>query len=342
MINAESLEPKLTVLADQAHPDGITAFVQEQTAGWGISEKKSRTPDSNFADQLVFSNPFPKHERLVLARSDDGTTAPGLHDAGKYEYRITPEMVAIKSNIVDAFNSAQAHGKTSIVNLDRAYRQSLPLEGSRYLQLSVPPMSDFSWRHYELARLTNDPRSNLEHRNYEKVLMETLQAHQGPISQEYLTKAALMVSTDRNGSCDKELALLLLNNFTKNLSAVVRRESKWGYEVSEERGKSFPSDTYSNEQVDAVWSRLQGLGDSNNSDFQRAGQLYHLYGGMFAESIGLGVGVYVERVMRTGDGAPHDPVENGAGVLGKSITQEIKMPKLTPTPNPQPGPPSIW
>lgn len=318
--------------------EGLVDFLQQQQD----TVKPKSTTRSDKITELTFPDPFNKKtEGFLIARSDNSGISPGLHDAGKYEYKITPDMIDISNNIVDAFYTAQMGGKKSLVNNETAFKSCLPVEGHRYLQLSRPPMSDFSWQHYELARLTNDPRLNPEHRNYEKLLMETLEAHHGPISQEYLTKAALLVSTDGSGHCDKELAVLLLNNFSKNVAAVVRRDSQWGYHVSEHKGNSFPSNTYSDDQVDGVWNRLQGLGNQSASAYDRAGRFYHLYGAMFAQSISdlLGSGVYVERVMRASDGSPHDPEENGAGVIGRHIGKQL----ITgPTPTPQPGPPSIW
>jgi hypothetical protein len=176
---------------------------------------------------------------------------------------------------------------------------------------SEPPMFDRN----TFALLTR------QEPNLERMLMERLSSQAGPITQKMLTEAALEVCTRPDHLTDKKMALVLLHNFTKNLTAMTRNPSL----LDQQSASEYPGNTYGQLQAKSIVDRLEQLSQSK-SPSDRMGQIYHFYGAALATyAFDKGSWVGVQRYWRLVSSTdPHNSAKNGADMLGYQLGKRLQ------------------
>jgi hypothetical protein len=218
---------------------------------------------------------------------------------------ITPVMVRTGEQLLGAFDSRMG-------TFASAVRSGIISEGMYLTKpTSEPPMFDSN----RFASLTR------QEPNLERMLMERLSRQPGPITQKMLTEAALEVCTRPDQLTDKKMALLLLHNFTKNLTAMTRNPSL----LAQQSASHYPGDTYGQLQAKSIVDRLEQLSQSK-SQSDRMGQIYHLYGAALATyAFDKGSWVGAQRYWRLVSSTdPHNSAKNGADMLGYQLGRRLQ------------------
>ncbi len=218
---------------------------------------------------------------------------------------ITADMVRIGNSVSIAFDRRIATKDTQVPS-------GIVTEGL-YLTRSTsePPMFDQSI----FASMTRrEP-------NLESLLMQRLSNQPGPITQQKLSEVALELCTGADQLTDKKMALVLLHNFTKNLTAAIRNPNT----LSQQDTNKYPADTYRNELIKPIADRLEHLGKSRNQS-DALGQIYHFYGATlatftFERGAWVGLQKYWRLVSSTD---PRNVVKNGADRLGYQLGRQLQ------------------
>lgn len=218
---------------------------------------------------------------------------------------ITPGMVRIGDRLLGAFDSRM--GTAASVVPSGIISEGIYLTKAT----SEPPMFDRN----KFASLTR------QEPNLERMLMERLSSQPGPITQKILTEAALEVCTGPDQLTDKKMALLLLHNFTKNLTAMTRNPSQ----LDQQSAGEYPGNTYGQLRAKSIVDRLEELSQSKSLS-DRMGQIYHFYGAALATyAFDRGSWVGVQRYWRLVSSTdPHNSAKNGADMLGYQLGKRLQ------------------
>ncbi len=218
---------------------------------------------------------------------------------------ITAGMVRIGDSVSSAFDRRTATKDTQVPS-------GIITEGLYLTRAtSEPPMFD---RSIFASMTRREP-------NLESLLMQRLSSQPGPITQQKLSEAALELCTGPDQLTDKKMALLLLHNFTKNLTAAARNPNI----LAQHDADKYPANTYSNELVKPIVDRLEHLGKSK-SQSDALGQIYHFYGATlatytFERGSWVGLQKYWRLVSSTD---PRNVVKNGADRLGYQLGRQLQ------------------
>ncbi len=218
---------------------------------------------------------------------------------------ITPGMVRIGDQLLGAFDRRMG-------SVASAVPSGIISEGIYLTKAtSEPPMFDSN----RFASLTR------QEPNLERMLMERLSSQPGTITQKMLTEAALEVCTTPEQLTDKKMALLLLHNFTKNLTAMTRNPSL----LDQQSAGEYPGNTYGQLQAKSIVDRLEELSQSK-SQSDRMGQIYHFYGAALATyAFDRGSWVGVQRYWRLVSSTdPRNSAKNGADMLGYQLGRRLQ------------------
>jgi hypothetical protein len=152
----------------------------------------------------------------------------------------------------------------------------------------------------------SDSYSETVTRPFEKELVGRLMHSTGQITHADLMKQSLEICQN-----DQELALLTLANFSKNMAAIERRQV-WPETISPEL-----KDSYSEQNIDSIFARIEGFADDGKQKYNKEGAIYHFYGAMYAASR-IGEAAFsmagLENVM-----FGHDRIEGAAAYQGAMV-----------------------
>jgi len=163
-------------------------------------------------------------------------------------------------------------------------------------------------------------------RPYETKLIDALSKSKGEITFGQLTQDALGIC---NG--DKQLTILTLANFSKNMAAIERRQIK-----PSDIASGLKSD-YTEVKIDAIFHRLEPLTDSRENQYNKEGAVYHLFGAMLAGSQwGQVAEAFVDgdnsSLSTAGPDSRTDKIKDAAGLNGAKVGLSVMGF------NPHPGP----
>lgn len=218
---------------------------------------------------------------------------------------ITPGMVRLGDQLLGAFDSRMGTAASAVPS-------GIISEGMYLTKpTSEPPMFDRN----TFASLTR------QEPNLERMLMERLSSQPGPITQRMLTEAALEVCTRPDQLTDKKMALVLLHNFTKNLTSMTRNPRL----LDQQSGSEYPGNTYGQLQAKSIVDRLEEISQSK-SPSDRMGQTYHFYGAALATyAFDKGSWVGVQRYWRLVSSTdPYNSAKNGADMLGYQLGKRLQ------------------
>lgn len=249
-IGLEALQNAREAAVDMTDPSTNTAIRE-----MNIRNQNNKRDD--LAKAAMSKGPASLPYAVYLICTDDG--ACGTGEKG-------PRPTAKKSQALEAAASEVS------VALSKGHSDSNPADlwGNLSLALSLTNQT------YE-GPMRKEATSDWETttRPYERDLVQRLLANSRPISLGELTKEALDVCGN-----DRQKAILTLANFSKNMAAVERRQFYSSDQVAPELRS-----TYSNENVDNIFHRIQKLTDDPHNDYyNKEGAIYHFFGALLAGS----------------------------------------------------------
>jgi hypothetical protein len=148
-------------------------------------------------------------------------------------------------------------------------------------------------------------------RPFEIKLVESLARSTGPLHHSEMMQTALRVCEN-----DRQMAILTMANFTKNMAAIERRQ------VSPEAIAPELKATYEKTRIDALFNRIEGFADDPTEKYNKESAIYHFYGAMFAATklgpgASLGVFAYNNLNLRPlGYGGRSDRIIDSASRYG--------------------------
>jgi len=132
-----------------------------------------------------------------------------------------------------------------------------------------------------------------------------------------ITNADLMQQSLQVCGNDRELAILTLANFSKNMAAIERRQ------IFPELISPTLKGVYTEPIIDSIFQRMEGLADTPSQRYNKEGAIYHFYGAMYAASQVGDAALPMAALENIMFG--HDRIEDAAAYLGTAVGEASSL-----------------